>query len=135
MSAMLAELMSQEYKKIHSGSEDQILAMMQNWSGMWDVTSERIELLTEYFSGLSSSSKVAVEEMLTLASAGDRLWMCKAEYYSALAEIQKLKRKPSDSDLKKTLSMVIESSKADRVDHREWVKETIKLLRAMIDMQ
>ena len=112
---------------------EQIISMMHNRSGMWDITSDRVELLTRHLSRLSPSSRSIVDDMLRIADSGERLWMCKAEYYSALQEIRRISQKPSSDDLKKTLLMVIDSSKTDRVDHREWVKETIRVIEALID--
>jgi len=109
--------------------------MMQNQSGMWDVTGDRIAMLTGHLSKLSPNSRRSVDEMLRIADNGERLWLCKAEYYSALAEIRRISQKPSSNDLKKTLSMIVDSSKTDRVDHREWVKETIRVIEALIEAQ
>jgi hypothetical protein len=116
-----------------AGSEDNpIVEMLNERSGMWDVTPERVALLRDSRDRLSESNMEVADLMLEIAKS-EVIWVCKGEYYSVLKEMQILSASPSDDEIQQTLDLVIASSKQDRVDHREWVKKTISLLQRLID--
>lgn len=111
---------------------DPIVQMMQDLSGLWDITNERVDLIRSALGRLSNSDKKVADEMLDVATS-QSLWTCKAEYYAVLVAIQRLNVAPTRSEVLDAIRMVTESAAKDRVDHREWVTDVINLLRRVSD--
>lgn len=121
-----------DYGKI-GHAEDPIIKMMMEGSGLWDITDERVSLISSNIGILSASGREAALEMLSVADSDQRMWVCKAEYYSLLHEIQQSVRKPTRTEVLEAIENVEKSSSMDRVDHREWVKSTILILQRLAD--
>lgn len=111
--------------------DDPLVDMMNERTGLWKITADRVALLSTHRALVSEHNRKALDEMLLAANRGERLWNCTGEYFALLGEIQKISATPDESEIHRILQMVIESSKKDKVDHREWVKETIRLLTNM----
>jgi hypothetical protein len=107
-----------------------IVEMLNERSGLWDVTQERVSLISKYRNQVSPSNAEVADLMLEIAKS-EVLWVCKGEYYALLKEIQSLTGSASKAEIVETMNMVITASKTDRIDHREWVKKTISLLRKL----
>jgi hypothetical protein len=111
---------------------DPIVRMMQDMSGMWDVTVERVDLIRSSLKRLSSSNQKVANEMLDVAT-DHNIWVCKAEYYAVLVAIQKLSLAPTRDEILGAIKMVSESADRDRVGHREWVTNVVDILRRVSD--
>lgn len=111
---------------------DPIVQMMQDLSGLWDVTDERVELIRSNFDKLSYDDQRIASEMLDIAEH-QRVWSCKAEYYAVLVAIQRIGVAPNREEVLGAIKLITESSQRDRVGHREWVTDTVTLLRRIAD--
>ncbi|MHC4930173.1 MAG: hypothetical protein ACYTFU_11005 [Planctomycetota bacterium] len=101
-------------------------------SGMWDVTTERVDLIRSSLGRLSKSNQRVANEMLNVA-ADQNLWTCKAEYYTVLVAIQQLNMSVTREEVLDTIKTISESAERDRVGHREWVTSAVDLLRRISD--
>ncbi|TFH41205.1 MAG: hypothetical protein E4H01_15325 [Lysobacterales bacterium] len=70
--------------------------------------------------------------MLIMAERGDNFWPTKAEYYFAVSEIKNASGKVSMDQVSAVILALTDGSKADRIDHREWVKQTLRLLNRIL---
>jgi len=102
--------------------------MMMDRSGLWQITSERLRVLTDYQPYVSRARREALEEMISLANGGSNFWEFRAEYFALLEEMKIFRLSPSSEEIRSVLALVLESSKRDRVGEREWVKTTVGLL-------
>lgn len=116
-----------------SHKPDPIIAMMGEVSGLWDITDERVYIISSNIDYLSASGKKAALEMLSIAESEQRVWICKAEYYSLLREIQNSTKRPTREDVLEAIDNLEKSSRIDRVEHREWVGSTLSILRRLVD--
>ena len=121
-----------DHRKINPGG-DQIIAMMSDRSGLWDITDERIAMICGKVGTLSASGRRAAMEMIDIAKSDQKVWICKAEYFALLHEIQIGLRKPTQREVLEAVDLLERSAKADRVDHREWVNSTLSILRRLAD--
>lgn len=112
---------------------DPVSEMLNERSGLWNITNDRVKMIEAHASLVSARNVVALDDMLYLARSGDRVWVCKAEYYSVLVEIRKLSLEPSVTDLQEVLRNVIAGATQDRMSHRSWVKETVDILRRLTE--
>jgi hypothetical protein len=103
--------------------------MMNDRSGLWLITDQRIDLFRSRLRALSSRSRPVVEEMISIAERGDRFWPTKAEYYAALAEIKTASLQVSKQQVDVVIASMIRGSRLDNVSDREWVKQTLEILR------
>ena len=111
---------------------DVLLEMLSEQSGCWTITSERVALLREYLPRVSERNRGAIEDMLREVNSGKRIWPCTGEMYAALHEIRDLRREPTMADIAKVLRSVEDGSRRDGVDHRQWVKDAVSLMRRMV---
>ena len=110
---------------------DPLIDMMNERSGFWDINPERVALISRYKDLLSERNKEVAVEMLQVASKGNKLWNCTGEFFALLVEIKRLHAAPTEVEMRNVLKMVIEGSKRDKIDHREWVKGAVSLLSKM----
>jgi hypothetical protein len=102
--------------------------MLSEQSGLWRITQERVAMLRRHESRLSTYNKPIVKAMLDAADSGERFWPCCTEYYSVLNEIRSLIGEPDEDEIEKAYHALVEGSRNDRVDHREWVKIAVRVL-------
>jgi hypothetical protein len=114
-------------------AEDPIMKMMREGSGLWDITDERVGIIRGSVSRLSDSGKKYALEMLSIAGGEQCVWVCKVEYYSVLREIQEGIKAPTRDDVLIAIANLERSSEEDRVSHREWVSDTILILKRLAD--
>lgn len=112
---------------------DPVVSMMADRSGLWDITSERVDLLRQHQNFVSSARKDALDEMLEIASRGENFWEFKAEYFALLEEVKRFRQQPSINEVQEVLTLVKESSRQDRVAEREWVKRAVNLLSRLAE--
>jgi len=106
---------------------DPIIQMIQDMSGLWDITDERVEIIRASLSKLSHSNQRVANEMLDTA-ANQHIWLCKAEYYTVLMDIRRINESPTREEVLNTIRSVTELAATDRIDHREWFKDVVNLL-------
>jgi len=102
--------------------------MLNDRSGLWQITPERVALLRGVVNHLTMRSRLAVEEMLRLAAAGERFWQPSADAYFALNEVKKRSLSVDKKTIDTAISEVIACAKRDGVAHREWVKNVVDVL-------
>jgi hypothetical protein len=107
---------------------DIVIKMMNEKSGLWNITRERVVLIQQSLSKLSRRSRDSAKEMLDVAAAGNRFWTTKAEYYAALAEIKADASSVSSKSIDETIAHIVRGSKIDGVDDRPWVKQALEVL-------
>lgn len=105
-----------------------VVEMMNDRSGLWSITQERVSLLRESIPRLSMRAAASAQEMLQTAASGERLWQTKAEYYAALSEIKNEAKQVSRRDIDNVIAQVARGSRVDGVDDREWVKLALDVL-------
>lgn len=105
-----------------------VVEMMNDRSGLWSITKERVSLLRESIPRLSMRAAASAQEMLQTAASGERLWQTKAEYYAALAEIKNEAKQVAKRDIDNVIAQVARGSRVDGVDDREWVKLALDVL-------
>jgi len=109
---------------------DPIVNMLNDRSGLWEITPERVSLISKYRDQVSRGGMETADLMLEIAES-EVLWVCKGEYYALLKEIQVLTTHPSKEEITQAIDTMVSAAKRDRVDHREWVKDTISFLRRL----
>jgi phage I-like protein len=102
--------------------------MMNERSGLWLITDERVGLLRANLHVLSNKSRPAIQEMISIANGGGRFWPTKAEYYAAVNEIRSQSSAVSKEQIESAISGIIRGSKTDGMAHREWVKQAMDVL-------
>ena len=108
-----------------------ITRMLNDQSGLWQVTSERCQVLAGNLSGLSAYHRKAAKEMLDQAERGDRFWHIRAEYLAALSEISSLCTKPSAEDISRVLVDLQAGAAQCGVGAEPWVKQAEALLQRL----
>jgi hypothetical protein len=105
-----------------------VIAMMNDRSGLWTITKDRVNLLAEAIPTLSQRGKLAAKEMLNLAYNGERFWPTKAEYYALLAEVKRDAGLVRQEQVTEVIAAVIKGARLDNVIDQPWVAKTLELL-------
>lgn len=105
-----------------------VVGMLSERTGLWQVTPIRVALLAQYAQKLSPKSKLAVQEMISLASGGERFWTTTTERYMALSEVRGRTESVDKDEITKLIADVSMCAKRDGVAHREWVKNVLDVL-------
>jgi hypothetical protein len=104
------------------------VGMLSERTGLWQVTPKRVELLQQYAQKLSPHSKAVIDEMIDIASSGERFWTTTSERYIAIDELRGRTESVNKDDIDKLIAEVSMHAKRDGVAHREWVKNILDVL-------
>ena len=105
-----------------------VVEMINDRSGLWLISDSRKSMIRESLEFISSRSVPAANEMLSIADNGHRFWTTKAEYYVVLNEIRNRAVSADRATVESAIEMITKGSKADKMDHREWVKKALDVL-------
>lgn len=109
-----------------------ITTMMNDRSGIWDITEERTALLSRDKRRLSLTHRAAIDEMMAAAQRGDRFWETRAEYQAALLNLSLLYQKPTDRAIEEVLVAVRVGAAHDGVSDKPWVKDALALFEKLL---
>ena len=116
-----------------SGHQNESLAivgvMMNERSGLWLITEDRVSLFESSFHGFSARCKPVVEEMLAIASRGDKFWPIKAEYYAALSEVRVISGRVTKGQIEDTIQALTRGARISNVLDSDWVRKTLGILK------
>lgn len=115
----------------HNESLAIVAGMMNDRSGLWLVTDERVAIIRGKLSLLSPRTQPTAQEMLAIADSGGRFWPTKAEYYAVLMEIKKDTMTVSRADVVSAISGLTKGSRLDNMSDKPWVKQALDILTSI----
>jgi hypothetical protein len=105
--------------------------MLNDRSGLWEITSERVALLTRGLPRLGVRDAKTVDAMLFLAKQGERFWSFEAEFLTAVQSLAEIGFKPSNNDIDRVLARTRAGAARDGVYGQQWVSDAISLLEQL----
>lgn len=105
-----------------------VVGMMNDRSGLWEVTESRVSVIRERLSVLSQRTLPAAQEMLSIADGGARFWPTKAEYYAAVSEMRKDAVLISKAQVDAVIEVVFKGARLDNVSDKMWVRQALDIL-------
>ena len=105
-----------------------VVGMLNDRSGLWQITQPRISILQDAVGHLSLRARTAAEEMLKVAASGERFWQPRVEDYFALNEIKARSMAVDKKTIERVIGEVAACARRDGVAHREWVKNVLDVL-------
>ena len=104
------------------------VGMLSERTGLWQVTPKRVALLHQYAQKLSPRAKVIIQEMIDVASSGERFWTTTSERYIAINELRGSTESVDKDEIDKLIADVSMCAKRDGVAHRAWVQNVLDVL-------
>lgn len=105
-----------------------VAGMINDRSGLWLVTEERVALIREKISLLSRRAQPTAQEMLAIADSGGKFWPTKAEYYALLMEMKRDAVLVSKSQVDAVVDGIIKGARLDNISDKIWVKQALDIL-------
>jgi len=112
---------------------DILSKMMSEQDGLWDITSSRVDVISNYLDHLSPSMQETADQMLQEADGTRNAWVMTTERFRLLRAIAASVGRPGRSESSEILEEVIRGASYDQVLDRPWVKSAIDLIRRMAD--
>ena len=105
-----------------------VLGMLNDRSGLWQVTEDRVSVIREKLMMLSQRTQPAAQEMLAIADSGGRFWPTKAEYYAAISEMRKDALLVSKAQVDAAIDGITKGARLDNISDKTWVKQALDIL-------
>jgi hypothetical protein len=108
-----------------------LVEMFSDRSGKWQVTKERIDILSSK-EGLSGEHLATIEEMISIAKNGADCWISSPEAFSAIYRmILFTSHKNTKKTVAEILGEVYSGSQCDGVSDKPWVQAVISFLQSL----
>lgn len=105
-----------------------VLGMINDRSGLWLITEDRVSVIREKLQLLSQRSQPAAQEMLAMADSGSKFWPTKAEYYAVLSEMRKDTVSVTKAQVDSAIDGIIKGARLDNISDKMWVKQALDVL-------
>ena len=105
-----------------------VAGMMNDRSGLWGITADRVSVIRDKLQILSVRSRPVAMEMITIADRGDKFWPTKAEYYVVLSEIKVSEASLNKAKVDAAIAAITTGARLDNVADKAWVKQALDVL-------
>jgi hypothetical protein len=105
-----------------------VVGMLNDRTGLWLISPERVSAIREKLSILSQRSKPVALEMIAIADGGGKFWPTQAEYYAVLSEIKKEVVTVNKEKVDAAIAAINKGARLDNVSDRPWVKQALDVL-------
>lgn len=109
-----------------------IAEMINDHSAIWQVTPDRVDVLSRHKTRLGPGHRRAIDELLKVAKGGARFWNVKVEHQAALLSLSQFYQRPTKDEIERVLVVLRTGSMRDGVADATWVKDTLVLLERLL---